>query len=63
LRWSLGSAIFKLSQWCGDGFGYYRKETGVVRIPLTAAQVREHFPDTGVEFWANEAEVEEASEE
>lgn len=44
---SLGSKLFDLSQWCGGGFGSWKKHRQVAEIPVSFDWVREHMPEAG----------------
>lgn len=48
---SLGHQLFRLSEWCGGGFGTGKLEKTVAEISLTPAQVLEFFPDADPIFW------------
>lgn len=44
---SLGSKLFALAQWAGNGFGAYRRERDIAHLPVSSEWVREHFPNAG----------------
>lgn len=47
---SVGHVMYTVAQWCGIGFGVYKKRRNITRIPVTAEWVREHFPH-GASWW------------
>lgn len=48
---SLGHQLFRLSQWCGGGFGTWKLEKEIAEIPLSPVQVLRYFHDADPVFW------------
>ena len=56
LEHSLAGMLWQMQTWL-ESYGY-RKEKDICRLPLTLEQVKEHFPDSRIEFLENDEDNE-----